>query len=110
MSAREVWSRAGSRATALYGDARLRHSLPSCQILLPKTHQPSLILPRSPPPQLLSAPSVALEWTSSSPSSSVHFAAILLLGAAPEADVTEVPEVRKFGNNNLCCVLRIIPV
>lgn len=31
MSAREVWSRAGSRATALYGVARLRHSLPPCQ-------------------------------------------------------------------------------
>lgn len=62
MSAREVWSRAGLRATALCGTARLRHSLPSCQVLLPKTHQPCLILPRSPPPPCpCSTPSVALE-------------------------------------------------
>lgn len=47
MSAREVWSGAGSRATALYGAARLRHSLPSCQ------NSPAEDSPASPPPPIL---------------------------------------------------------
>lgn len=91
MSAREVWSRAGSRATALCGVARLRHSLPSCQILLPKTHQPSLILPRS---LLLLARSRLhlLRWNGPRllPPRCVFFRHLVLrwLGAAPEADVT----------------------
>lgn len=83
MSAREVWSGAGSRATALYGAARLRHSLPSCQNS-PAEDSPASLLPSShppPPPPLppypLSAPSVALERPSSSSLSSSSFSAIL---------------------------------
>lgn len=58
MSAREVWSGAGSRATALYGAARLRHSLPSCQ------NSPAEDSPAFPPPLL---PSSSSSSTSSLP-------------------------------------------
>lgn len=90
MSAREVWSGAGSRATALYGAARLRHSLPSCQ------NSPAEDSPASPPILLLLLHFLLtrsrlhlLRWNG---------LRLLLLRclppscsrAAPEADVTEL--------------------